>query len=1173
MLCLTAAAQAQLSQPGDIAFVGFNADGDDDIAFVTLKDIDPSTNIYFCDSEWNGTGFPADDEGDFTWTSPAEVVPAGSIITINNLSASIETNIGSITHNNAGGLSSGSEAMFAFLGTAPRTVTTMLAAIANSASAYGTLENTGLLVGTTAVTLPEGTDLGVYNGPRTGLDHSGFLAQIGADANWLLEDTSADDHNNGTTPDLPFSLDAFTIADGDATAPTVANVAVTDAQTLTLVFSESVNQAQAETLANYAFSPALDITSAVYNSELNTVVLTHAPQLNGVAYTISVADIADANENVMADFTSAAFFHNPLASGLIITEIMYNAPSDDSDALEFLELYNNSGAVIALGGIQVKDEGNFTFSFPQMDLAAGETVLLATDKASADAFYGVSFLDMPQGISNALGNGGELLQIVNTANTVISSVEYDDAAPWPTSPDGNGPSLELMNPSGNLNDGANWAPATNLVGQSQGADVFASPGSFIPNTTASIGFVSEYVFVSESAGQASVQVALSNASDQVVTATVSVVSGAGSAEAGTDFTFTSQTIEFPANAADPVSVNIPLTDDAQARNDRFLVLELSDVTGASLGTMGTQTIYITDDEQSAPSASEALDITHLSSYLVDASGSAEIVAHDPVSQRLFVVNSTATKLAILDFSNPEAISQIAMIDMTAYGIGATSVAFSNGLVAATVEGPNFQNGKVVFMDIDGANVQTVEAGVLPDMAVFTPDGSKLLTANEGQPNSDYSVDPEGTISVIDVSGGLGNITQANVSHINFNAFDSQMAELKAQGIRIFGPGASVSQDLEPEYITVSADGTQAWVSLQENNAVGVIDLTNNTITDLLPLGTKDHSLPQNAFDSSDQNGEIFMANWPVKGVYMPDAMANFTIGGQAYLITANEGDAREYDNMEEEMKVGDAEYVLDPSVFPNADILKKNFNLGRLAVTSVSGDTDGDGDYDEIHAFGGRSFSIWNASTGEQVFDSGSDFERITAADPEFGALFNASNDNGNFKNRSDNKGPEPEGVTVAEINGATYAFIALERIGGIMVYDVTNPAAPVFVAYKNTRTANGGDLGAEGIIYIAAADSPTNTGLVVVANEVSATISVFSVNNDLSVTEHTAAATAFAYPNPVRNGQLFFAQPVNAELFDLSGRKVMTKNNAAWLDMHGLQKGVYLVRANGKVTQKIVLE
>ncbi|HEY0039794.1 MAG TPA: hypothetical protein VGB71_03975 [Flavisolibacter sp.] len=186
---------------------------------------------------------------------------------------------------------------------------------------------------------------------------------------------------------------------------------------------------------------------------------------------------------------------------------------------------------------------------------------------------------------------------------------------------------------------------------------------------------------------------------------------------------------------------------------------------------------------------------------------------------------------------------------------------------------------------------------------------------------------------------------------------------------------------------------------------------------------------------------------------------------------------------------------MDPTAFPNADALKTN--IGRLNVSKASGDIDGDGDYDEIHAFGARSFSIWNAATGALVWESGDELEQITSKHPVFGVLFNASNANNTLKNRSDDKGPEPEGVTVAAINGKVYAFISLERIG-CMVYDITNPAGPVYVDYKNTRTiaTYGGDNGAEGIIYINAVNSPTGNPIVILANEVSSTLSIFSVNN-----------------------------------------------------------------------------
>ena len=201
------------------------------------------------------------------------------------------------------------------------------------------------------------------------------------------------------------------------------------------------------------------------------------------------------------------------------------------------------------------------------------------------------------------------------------------------------------------------------------------------------------------------------------------------------------------------------------------------------------------------------------------------------------------------------------------------------------------------MDTDGKVGSVVEAGVLPDMVTFTPDGKKALTANEGQPNADYSIDPEGSISVIDLSKGFENVLQSDVINLSFNKFDSQLASLRASNVRFFGPNATVSKDIEPEYITVADNGLTAWVTLQENNAIATINLQTNEITTIMPLGLKDHSLPANTLDSSDKLGTIFMSNWPVKGMYMPDAIANYTVNGTTYLVTANEGDARDYDGL------------------------------------------------------------------------------------------------------------------------------------------------------------------------------------------------------------------------------------------------------------------------------------
>jgi hypothetical protein len=278
------------------------------------------------------------------------------------------------------------------------------------------------------------------------------------------------------------------------------------------------------------------------------------------------------------------------------------------------------------------------------------------------------------------------------------------------------------------------------------------------------------------------------------------------------------------------------------------------------------------------------------------------------------------------------------------------------------------------------------------------------------------------------------------------------------------------------------------------------------------LGVKDHSRSGNELDASDRDSAINITNWPIKSFYLPDAIASYEFHNKTFLVTANEGDTRDYDGYSEEARV--SSLTLDPVKFPNATDLKQNPKLGRLTVTTANGNPDGDTDFDEIYATGARSFSIWD-ERGKLVFDSGSDFERITA--DLFPNNFNAGNEANDFDTRSDNKGPEPEGVTIARIDGTVYAFIALERIGGIMVYDITDPFEVRFVDYVNARNFTvpvcdeadepqdeceqgdtpslaAGDLGAEVVRFIAAADSPTGKALLAVANEISGTTSVFEI-------------------------------------------------------------------------------
>jgi hypothetical protein len=407
---------------------------------------------------------------------------------------------------------------------------------------------------------------------------------------------------------------------------------------------------------------------------------------------------------------------------------------------------------------------------------------------------------------------------------------------------------------------------------------------------------------------------------------------------------------------------------------------------------------------------------------------------------------------------------------------------------------------VELYNTNGVFQRSVPAGVLPDMLTFTPDKRYILAANEGEPNDDYDIDPEGSITVIDTS-------DFSARQAVFNAFDAGVKD----GVRVFGPGASVSQDLEPEYIAVSSDSKTAYVALQENNAIAVVDIESAKVLDVLPLGTKDHSVEGNGFDASNRDDAIDIKTQPTKGLFQPDAISIVEKDGRTFILTANEGDARDYDGFSEEARVKDL--TLDPTAFPNAAELQQNENLGRLNTTTTLGDTDGDGDFDEIYSYGARSFSVFevtNDGSGPQltqVFDSGDQLEQITAQ--LLPNDFNSTNDeNDSFDARSDDKGPEPEGITIGTIGDRTFAFIGLERIGGVMVYDITDPTNPVFQSYGNTRDfglteillADGsidpavGDLGPEGLLFIPAEDSPNGLDLLVVANEVSGSTRIFSV-------------------------------------------------------------------------------
>jgi hypothetical protein len=526
-----------------------------------------------------------------------------------------------------------------------------------------------------------------------------------------------------------------------------------------------------------------------------------------------------------------------------------------------------------------------------------------------------------------------------------------------------------------------------------------------------------------------------------------------------------------------------------------------------------------------PPKAVALELLGRYSSGVFNAAAAEITAHDPLTQRLFTVNAQAGEVDVLSVADPTApvkvgtVRAVGVTDVTGAVIGAgasvNSVDVHDGLLAVAVQAPvKTDRGWVALFRTTGELLGAVRSGVQPDMVAFTPDGTTVVTADEAEPAHDFSTDPEGTVTLVDVA----TLTTRTA---RFTAFEGAALP---PGVRVFGPDVAVpagqatagrvARNLEPEYVTFDQQSKRAWVTLQEANAVAELDLASGAFTDLWALPAKDWSTGANRFDASDREvsssqGRISIRNWPVKSLPMPDAIASYQVRGTTYLVTANEGDAREWGRVgtdpnayAEPARV--STLTLCATEFPDGAALKANGALGRLNVTRASGFDAARGCYSELYAFGGRSFSVFDED-GNLVLDSGALLEETVAGLVASGDLpekaFNASNDGAaTLDNRSDDKGPEPEGVVVGKVGGRSYAFVALERIGGVMAFDVTDPRRTRFLDFVNARDYDNsglaaGDLGAEGITFVAAEDSPSGSPLVVIANEVSGTTTLFRVD------------------------------------------------------------------------------
>ncbi|OHR67088.1 hypothetical protein HMPREF3291_11450 [Bacillus sp. HMSC76G11] len=492
-------------------------------------------------------------------------------------------------------------------------------------------------------------------------------------------------------------------------------------------------------------------------------------------------------------------------------------------------------------------------------------------------------------------------------------------------------------------------------------------------------------------------------------------------------------------------------------------------------------------------------------------GVAEIVKYNPDNKKFYVINGKSQTIDIVSLKGLTSedgqelkkekslnIAEAVNSDTFKYG-DVTSIDINQKqkvITAAVQEADYTKAGKIVVMDYDGNVLKTFDAGIQPDMVKMSEDGRIILTADEGEPRAglENRVDPEGSVTIVNYETG----------EVKKTRFDDEKVIDRHVHIRNNGNKADAVHDLEPEYLALSKDGSKAYVSLQENNAIAAIDVASGKVKSVKSLGYKDHSLPGNELDAA-RNNKIKMERLPILGAYMPDSIAHVDIKGVSYLVTANEGDATEWEEFENVRDFSDVKdgIKLKSNLFKGMspkeakaafEKMKHSGDYDKLEVLTDRGE-------DAVYTLGGRSFSIWKADTMELVYDSGSDFEKITAERyPEF---FNWSNDDSAFEKRSAKKGPEPEDVKIGMIGQEVFAFAGLERIGGVMAYNISNPEDAQFANYINTRDFSSeiaGDVSPEGLEFVSAEKSPTGRPLVLVGNEVSGTVAV----NEVQAASHS---------------------------------------------------------------------
>lgn len=540
----------------------------------------------------------------------------------------------------------------------------------------------------------------------------------------------------------------------------------------------------------------------------------------------------------------------------------------------------------------------------------------------------------------------------------------------------------------------------------------------------------------------------------------------------------------------------------------------------ALITLLTTSALITAGQFPVRANEATVKITEISAISLDGEGSGEIATFHPGSKRIFATNGIKNSIDIFDISNVAAPKKVGSLSLSPYGNDVTSVAAGRDVVVAAVlvsekfsatGAPSTPNGKLVVFDTNGKVLSSPDIlGVLPDSVTFAPNGTTALVAIEGQPvcakddpattakeDTDYlkASDPEGGVSIVDLTNPAAPV----VKFAGFKQFN--VAQMKAKGIAVSSVVNNVAKDFEPEFIT-AVDNKYAYVTIQEANAIGKLDIEAASFESV--TRAFESKLSVIARDTSDRDSGAGPRNYAnVVGASQPDAIASFKVGSGHYFVTANEGDAREYTCLNDDLR--GSSLKVDSRRFPNWSTLSASAALGRAKVNPTIGDRDGDGDIDTIHLRGSNSMTMYR--NGIALWDSGELLDQIQIK------AFGVANINGSHsyssdkstmnyvgQDRSDDKGSEPEGVAVGMVGNTRVAILGLERMTALAVFDITQPRSPVFQEWlqmlpaKATPAKDVKHWSPEGIVFVSADKSPSGKALIITSYELSGSISIHQI-------------------------------------------------------------------------------